>query len=411
MQVIRRPLGELSLDPNNARTHPERNMDAIKASLTRWRQVEPLVVRPSGIVIGGNGRLEAMRALGWTHADVVEVDVTDAQAAALAVALNRTAELAEWDDDVLTATLQSLADEDPSLLVDAGYDEKELAKLIAQTSEPLEDDEVPEPPADPVTKPGDLWLLGEHRVLCGDSTKAEDVARVMGGERADCVFTSPPYAVGIDYGTYEDTIENLRAMLDALPRVWNGIVVDGGFAVVNYGDIISGRKAAGTDEVCEYPMALEYWPRFRKHEWILWSRRVWCKPNARVAAPWCASSNRAASDWEHVWTWKRPGPPVVSRQGKSQMGWHDTTSDHGVDIGKEVHGAGMAVGAAARMIECHSRIKSIIHEPFCGTGTTLIAAEQLGRKCYGLEIDPAYCDVVVARWEKLTGKKAERVPQ
>jgi DNA modification methylase len=399
----------LTLDPANARKHDKRNMDAIKASLQRFGPQWPLaVVTRDNVVRAGNGRIQAARELGWTEVPVIFTELEGVDAVAFAIADNRTSELASWDDDVLAATLQSLADEAPELLEVAGYDQKELDKLVASVAPEVSEDEVPEPPVDPITKLGDLWLLGEHRLLCGDSTKAEDVARVMDGAKADCVFTSPPYAVGIDYGTYEDTIENLRAMLDALPRVWNGIVVDGGFAVVNYGDIIPGRKAAGTDEVCEYPMALEYWPRFRKHEWILWSRRVWCKPNARVAAPWCASSNRAASDWEHVWTWKRPGPPVVSRQGKSHMGWHDTTSDHGVDIGKEVHGAGMAVGAAARMIECHSRIKSIIHEPFCGTGTTLIAAEQLGRKCYGLEIDPAYCDVIVARWEKLTGKKATR---
>lgn len=259
---------------------------------------------------------------------------------------------------------------------------------------------------------GQLWRLGDHRLLCGDSTSAEDVGRLMGGERADCVFTSPPYAVGVDYGTYEDTIGNLRAMLPALASLWRSLIVDGGFAVVNFGDIVSGRVAAGASEVCEYPMALDYWPVFRAAGFALWSRRVWCKPVARVAAPWCASSNRSATNFEHVWTWKTDGPAIIGRVPgpmDSQTGWFDTSRMDGVDVGKGTHGAGMPTSTALWMLTVHSRSGSVVHEPFCGTGTTIVAAENLNRRCFALEIEPKYVAVAIQRWADATGKTPERV--
>jgi len=257
-----------------------------------------------------------------------------------------------------------------------------------------------------ITKMGDLFTLGKHRLLCGDSTKAEDVARLMRGEKADCVFTSPPYGVGVDYASYDDTIENLRRMLPILARLWADVVTDGGFAVVNFGDIVSASKIVGTKEPCEYPMALEYWPIFRKAGWILWSRRIWCKPGAGTGSMQCISSNRAATNWEHVWTWKAPGKPIVfaqiSGQYPSQNGWFDTTHEHKLGVGLKVHGAGMPVTVAERGCVHHSRDKAIVHEPFCGTGTTLIAAEKLNRVCYGMEIDPKYCDVIIKRYADYT---------
>jgi DNA modification methylase len=230
---------------------------------------------------------------------------------------------------------------------------------------------------------------------------------------ADCVFTSPPYGVGVDYGTdgYEDTIENLRRMLPVLAKVWSDVVVSGGFAVINFGDVAAGRHISEATEPCEYPMAVEYFPVFRRAGWLLWSRRIWCKPNARVSSLWAIQSNRAATDWEHVWTWKRPGAAIVGRvngEFQSANGWVESAGLEGVEVGKGEHGAGMPTGIAVRWIAMHSRPGAVVHEPFCGTGTTLIACEQLGRRCCGVEISPAYCDVIVLRWEQFTGKKAVR---
>ena len=158
-------------------------------------------------------------------------------------------------------------------------------------------------------------------------------------------------------------------------------------------------------------MAIEYWPPFRSCGWYLWSRRVWCKPNARVHSPWAIKTNRAASDWENVWTWKAPGRAIVQRingDNQSANGWVDTSKGHGVDVGKERHGAGMAVALPLRMLPIHSPEGGHILEPFSGSGTTIIAAEMTGRACHAIEIEPRYIDMAVRRWQAFTGQQAMR---
>ena len=172
-------ISKLIPDQANARKHNEKNMDAIVASLSRFGQRSPIVVQRQGMIVrAGNGRLEAAKRLSWSHIAAVIVDESSVDATAFAIADNRTAELAEWDDSVLAGLLDSL---DPEDLKVTGFSEKDLELILNdQMPEPVQD-EVPEPPAEPITKPGDLWLLGNHRLLCGDSTKAEDVARLMDG--------------------------------------------------------------------------------------------------------------------------------------------------------------------------------------------------------------------------------------
>jgi DNA modification methylase len=343
---------------------------------------------------------------------VLVLDVDEAEAAKLLATLDPLAAMATADADKLEA-----------LLREVGTESEPLAAMLAELAEANGilggNGEVPadaEPRTDRAdelrrewgVEPGQLWRLGNHRLLCGDSTKAEDVARVMGGERADCVFTSPPYAVGVDYGGYEDTIENLRTLLPLLSCRWTEVLPPGGFAVVNFGDIVPARDVVEVDEPCEYPMAMEYWPVFHGDGWLLWSRRVWVKPNARVNSLWCIQSNRAATDWEHVWTWKRPGKAVLDRVNGSQFGWVDTTTDVGVEVGKDTHGAGMALSLPCRLIPVHSRIGAIVHEPFSGSGTTLIACEQLGRRCRAVEISPGYVAVALQRFLDATGQRPAR---
>ena len=199
MLVKRVPLDALHPDPANARLHGPLNLEAIVGSLKRFGQAEPLVVQAkTGRIIGGNGRLAAMKKLGWTECDVVELDLDDLQATALGIALNRTGELAEWDDNSLAKILNDLRAEDA--LDGVGYSPSDIDALLdelGQGAGPREiDDQGPEePPESPVSRPGDLWLLGDHRLLCGDSTKPEDVGRLMAGEKAALLSTDPPYCV------------------------------------------------------------------------------------------------------------------------------------------------------------------------------------------------------------------------
>ena len=199
LKIKRVPLDALHLDSANARVHDPLNLEAILASLKRFGQAEPLVVQAkTGRVIGGNGRLVAMRKLGWSECEVVELEVDDLTSTALGITLNRTAELAGWDEKTLVKLLEELRTEDA--LDGVGFSDEDIDVLLAELEEQLPpsdlEDPGPEaPPVNPVTRSGDFWILGDHRLLCGDSTKAEDISRVMGGEKAALLSTDPPYCV------------------------------------------------------------------------------------------------------------------------------------------------------------------------------------------------------------------------
>lgn len=372
----RRKVAELAADPANARKHNDKNLAAIKASLQRFGQQKPIVVDSSGIVRAGNGTLAAAQALGWTEIDCVVSDLSGAEATAYAIADNRTAELAEWDDAVLTATLQALEAEDASLLLDAGFDEKELAKLVAQNSPDVVEDEVPEPPADPITQPGDLWLLGEHRLLCGDSTKAEDVARVVDGEKLGSMLTDPPYGIAV-------VGRNGKIGADKLAKTNTYRPVHGDDRPFDPAHLIEAAPVVVLWGANHYADKLP-----PSSGWVVWDKREGMTSNAfaDVELAW-TNQSRPARLFAHMWS-------GMIKKGESERRCHPTQKP---------------LALMAWLMREYGT-DGIVGDWYLGSGTTLIAAEQLGRKCYGLEIDPGYCDVIVARWEKLTGKKAERVP-
>lgn len=393
MQIERLKLAKLSCDPANARKHGEQNISTIVASLKRFGQQKPIVIDLSDCVRAGNGTLEAARSLGWTHIDCVRTDLKGSDAIAYAIADNRTAELAEWDDDVLAATLNGLLADDPDLLNAAGFSEEELTELLGDMGDGLDvvEDEVPEPPVDPITKPGDLWILGEHRLLCGDSTKAEDVAKLMDGAKSDMMFTDPPYGVnyqgGVQFDGYGGAVTNNREKLknDDTTAIYPAFlpvalaVVDGPCYMWFAGSKARDVYNAVHDNDCEV------------HALIIWH-----KTNATYAAM-------------NAQYKQRHEPCLYFKSKGSTLRWCGETTEATVwsqdrDGINEFHPTQKPVALAAKAIRNHET-KTVL-DVFCGSGSTLIAAEQLNRKCYGMEISPAYCDVIVKRWETLTGKKA-----
>jgi DNA modification methylase len=375
MKLERAKLDALTCDPANVRKHDQRNLDAIKGSLQRFGQQHPIIVDGDGIIRAGNGRYMAMRALGWSECDIVRTALKGAEATAFAIADNRTAELASWDDEALAQQLAALQIEDEELALATGYDEKEIAALALDSVE-VQEDEIPEPPADPITKPGDLWLLGDHRLLCGDSTKADDVARLMDGEKASMVFTDPPY--GIDYSDVQGRFEKIaNDATDPTNLVAHAIAMqpaDAVYLCCNWRCLhamTEALKSSGLEPkatiVWDKGSRIQNLDRYgKRHEFIVYS------------GPY---GGQATLD-DDVW--------AISRE---------TRNDH--PTAKPVKLCGRAIQHASDSL-------AIIYDPFLGSGTTLIAAEQLGRKCYGMEISPAYCDVIVKRWEALTGKQAQR---
>jgi DNA modification methylase len=437
MQLERIEISKLSNDPANARKHPERNLEAIVASLRRFGQQKPIVIDKSNVVRAGNGTIEAAKQLGWTHIDCVRTSLESSDAIAYAIADNRTSELAEWDDDVLAAQLNGLLADDEELLLAAGFDEDELAEILGDLDdeEPGEivEDEVPEPPADPITKPGDLWILGRHRLLCGDSTKAEDVARLMAGAKADCVFTDPPY--GVDYSD-KNTYLN-----EADKGNRNQLAIENDNLSESQLSQFLQSSFGHAFEICRpgsaWYVASPPGPLFCAFGNVLAKLGIW-----RQTLTWVKSNfvlGRSDYKYQHepfFYGWK-PG-----EAHRWYGGYCETTAIEDIkpkDVGKMKkeelviyvkeliakaaatetsvirepkpassvdHPTTKPVKLLARFIRNSSKLDDIGYDPFLGSGTTLIAAEQLGRKCYGMEISPQYCDVIVKRWENLTGEKA-----
>jgi DNA modification methylase len=397
-------IADLSQDPANARKHDDKNIDSIIASLRRFGQQKPIVIDASNVVRAGNGTLEAAKRLGWDSIECVKTDLKGSDAIAYAIADNRTAELAEWDSDILAAQLSGLLTDDEALANAAGFSAEEIEAMLSDLAEPTEidEDEVPEPPVDPITKLGDLWVLGEHRVLCGDSTKAEDVARLMGGEKADLCFTSPPYNLGKSVGlrngarkgkssAYNHATDTGDGWVD-LMRSFLSVALSASSCVACNVQMLSGNKINLLSLMGEYASKTI-------------DIAIWVKSNPQPAM----ADGVMNSAFEFVWILSDEDEPnrriktaSFSRGTFSNVFESATASGHDASI----HGAVFPAKVAAHYIGGLSAKSSSVYEPFCGSGTTLIAAEQLGRKCYGMEISPQYCDVIVARWEKLTGQKA-----
>ncbi len=400
LAIRRRPIASLAPDPANARKHGEQNLDAITASLRRFGQAEPLVIQAgTGRVIAGHGRLLAMKQLGWTDCDVVELDVDDLKATALGIALNRTAELAEWDESVLAKLLDELRDQDA--LDGVGFAPGDidalLAELDAQAGPAELSDEGPdEPPEDPVSRRGDLWVLGDHRLLCGDSTNADDVARLMAGDKAALIATDPPYLVDYTGERPNDSGKDWSATYRE---------IDIKDADAFFRSVFTNVKAVGAPNAAIY-----CWHAHKRSGDIqrIWrdlgildhQQIVWVKPTAVFGRVYwhfrhepCMMGWIQGSKPEHDGVHEHDSVWEVDWDGKARL------------VGSE-HPTSKPVELFARPMRKHTKPGQIVFEPFSGSGSQIIAAERERRRCRAMEISPAFVDVAIRRWEKATGKSA-----
>lgn len=387
MEINSVRITDLVSDPNNARKHDEKNLEAIKGSLTQFGQRKPIVVQ-GNVVIAGNGTLEAAKRLGWDEIDIVQVpeDWTKDQAKAFALADNRTAELAGWDEMVLAAQVIELR-EAGFEVADFGFEAIEPEPEIETTQ-----DEIPEAPEVPVAKLGDIWQLGRHRVICGDSTDPATIDRLMQGEKADLVFTDPPYRMEAEGGSNQwvgrsaaKVGESIKEIIDFEPAAFLE-------TLPNYFD-----KQMNTYIFCNKDLIPDYltWANTKKYAFNL---LFWKKPNALPLGGQHRPDVEYLLFFRKNAIWNNALPGVT----------YSRCLEFGRDL-STIHPTMKPLELITNELQISSNKDGIVVDPFGGSGSTLIGCEQTGRICRTIELDPKYVDVIVKRWENLTGQKAELV--
>ncbi len=391
MNIDLRPIDEIKPYPGNPRQN-DGAVDAVARSLREFGFRQPIVVDADDVIIVGHTRWRAAKQLGLVQVPVhVVTDLTPAQVRAYRIADNQTATIAEWDMDLLPIELLALRDQDYDLGL-LGFDAEELEQLMAETKEGLTDpDDVPPVPENAVTQPGDLWVLGDHRLLCGDSTKPEDVAKLLDGAEPFLMVTDPPY--GVEYDPQWRHREGLNNS-ERTGKVTNDDRVDWTEAYKLFPGHVAYVWHAGR-------FAADLVVNLRAAEFEVRTQIIWRKNRFVIS--------RGHYHWQHepCWYAVRPGGSARWRGDRSQSTVWDVAQRDGT--GDTTHGTQKPVECMARPIRHHGGKGDDVYDPFLGSGTTVIAAEQLGRRCYGMEVSPNYCDQVVQRWERFTGKKAERV--
>ncbi|MCO5171145.1 MAG: DNA methylase [Planctomycetes bacterium] len=398
------PLASLTLDPANARRHPERNLGAVEASLRLYGQRKPVVVRRQGMIVeAGNGTVEAARRLGWAHVAAVIVDDDPITATGYSIADNRTAELAEWDDEALSKLLLELEKGDVDL--DAlGWNERELDDLLEGLDgrpgdEPQGEDAGPtEPPEEPVSQPGEVYALGPHRLLCGDSTDAEAVARLMAGEKARLMATDPPYLVDYD-GTNHGYLT---------PEQRERAARGGSYGGKRWDDYNEASATLWRDFLnvalphLEDDAPIYQWHASRRQALV---EAAWQENGLLVHQTIVWVKKRPVLTRSHfLWTyepcfygWKQGFQPERDRRPPpdTRNVWEIGTDT--LDV-KDVHPTQKPLEVCRWPIRWHLRRGELCYEPFGGSGTCVIAAAMEGRRCYAIELSPAFCDVIRKRW-------------
>jgi DNA modification methylase len=394
LQIERRPVERLVPYARNPRTHTEEQVAQIAASIAEFGFVNPVLVGADGVIIAGHARVIAARKLGMGEVPVIVLDhLTPAQRRALVIADNRLVENAGWDEEMLRVELEALREDDFHLDL-LGFEDAEIEALLAQPDEAFtgdtDDDAVPEAPEAAVTIPGDVWLLGDHRLLCGDATQIEAVEKVLTGGLANMVFSDPPY--NVNYGaTMKDKLRGKKRKIanDDLGDGFESFLRDActNILAVTKGAIYICMSSSELHTLYRaFTEAGGHWSTF-----IIWAKNTFTMGRSdyqRQYEPilygwkegtdhyWCG-----ARDQGDVWFVKKP-------------------------VANDLHPTMKPVELIVRALRNSSKSRDTVLDPFAGSGSTLIACEKTGRQARLIELEPRYVDVAVKRWQEFTGKRA-----
>ena len=376
MQIKQVKIEKLIPYARNARTHSDEQVAQIAASIKEFGWTNPILVDGDKGIIAGHGRLAAARKLGMTEVPVIELaHLTDTQKKALILADNKLSLNAGWDNEMLMLEIKELELEGFDLGL-TGFDAEELEALtpVEVTDGLVDEDATPEVPAEAITKPGDVWLLGKHRLMCGDSTSIDAFDKLMAGSKADLVFTDPPYNVAFNgrSGKHE-VIKN-----DDLGEAEFDQFI---------GEVLQTIKAVNAPNYyiwCNWKFYATLQRELEYKSCIVWAKNVFgMGTNYRHQHEFCLFNGNIDEDIKNesdLWEVKK-----------------DTNY---------VHPTQKPVALSERALGNHKKAKNIL-DLFGGSGSTLIGCEKMKRRAFVMELDPKYCDVIVKRWEEFTGKKAE----
>jgi 16S rRNA G966 N2-methylase RsmD len=390
--ITQRSVGDLIPYARNSRTHSDEQVAQIAASIKEFGWTNPILVDSEGVVIAGHGRLMAARKLGYTEVPTIELsEMTETQKKAYVIADNRLALNAGWDNEMLTIELNELLADGYALDI-LGFDAKELDALLEpEVIEGLVDeDEVPEVGPEPVTKPGDIWLLGRHRLMCGDSTSIDAVDKLMAGEKVDMVYTDPPYGINIVKGSKVGGDKPFGSK-DSRGTVGATNIVKANL----YAPI------AGDDTIDVALEAIQVIRTLGAKVEIIWGGNYYASAleNSSCWIVWDKENTGNFADAELAWTNQKTAVRIFKHMWNGMV----KASEHGK---KRVHPTQKPVKLAEWCLDQYGENSKTVLDLFCGSGSTLIACENKGKTGYMMELSPHYCDVIVKRWEDFTGKKA-----
>lgn len=395
LQVVRWPVDRLIPYARNARTHSDDQVAQIAASIAEFGWTNPILAGGDGVVIAGHARLLAARKLGIAEAPVIVLDhLSEAQRRALVIADNRLALNAGWDEAMLRLELDALREDDFNLEL-LGFADDEIEALLSETDNEVtgqtEEDAVPETPETAVTVSGDIWVLGDHRLICGDATNIDAVEKVLTGGLADMVFTDPPY--NVNYGaTMKDKIRGKKRKIanDNLGDGFEQFLRD---ACTNILTVTKGAVyiCMSSSELHTLQKAFRdaggHWSTF-----VIWAKNTFTMGRSdyqRQYEPilygWKEGSDHfwcGARDQGDVWFVKKP-------------------------VSNDLHPTMKPVEVVERAIRNSSKSRDTVLDPFGGSGSTLIACEKAGRQARLIELEPKYCDVIVRRYQEFSGKEAK----
>ncbi len=380
----------------NAKQHPDAQVAQIAASIREFGWGSPILVDASNNVIAGHGRLLAARKLGMNEVPVISLDhLTDTQRRALILADNKIGENASWENDLLGLELAELKDAGFDLGL-TGFSSEEWDALIAgeETSEDglTDDDAVPEVTENPISRTGDIWLLGEHKLICGDATKPEDYQALLGDELVDMTFTDPPYNVNYA-NTAKDKMrgKNRPILNDNLGIEFGTFLVAACKNVLNVtkGAVYIAMSSSELDTLqAAFREAGGRWSTF-----IIWAKNTFTLGRADYQRQYEPILYGWREGADHFWCGARDQGDVWNIKKPHKNDLHPTMKP---------------VELVERAVRNSSKTKDLVLDPFGGSGTTLIACEKAGRRARLIELDPKYVDVIVKRWQEFTGLEAKR---